>query len=86
VIKFHAVLLDETRCEFGADTEANTKAEAYEWFRDNYPESKVVQLESCEEADQREAAMHAHIARGGDWDDEGRPIYHYDYDDEWDEY
>jgi hypothetical protein len=26
--------------------------------------------------------MHDHIAAGGDWDDEGRPIFHYPQEDD----
>lgn len=77
---FHAVLVDETGCEFGADTRCATKADAYDWFRENYPESRVVQIESDKEASEREHAIYAHIACGGDWDEDGRPIYHYDDD------
>ena len=44
--KFHAVMLDETRCEFGVDVEAATRADAYEKLRENYPESRCVQFES----------------------------------------
>ncbi len=76
MIKFHAVLLDETRCEFGADIEAENREEAYSQLAENYPESKVVQLESPTDTANREADMHRHIARGGDWDEEGRPIFH----------
>ncbi len=80
---YHAVLIDETGCEFGADTDAIDKATAWEWFRENYPESRVVQVESSEDTHAREKAVYDHIARGGDYDDEGRPIYHYpDYDDD----
>lgn len=74
---YHAVLVDETGCEFGAGTEAANREEAREYFREEYPESRVVQIESPQDTQEREAKMHQHIARGGDWDDEDRP---YDYD------
>lgn len=82
-MKFHAVMLDETRCEFGVDLEADSREDAYEKLDEDYPESSCVQLETYAEADERERRMHEHISRGGDWDDEGRPIFHYgeDYDD-----
>ena len=86
MIQFHAVLLDETRCEFGADIEAETREEAYAELAESYPESCVVQLETLDESLKRENDMYEHISRGGDWDDEGRPIfgadYEYDEDDE----
>ena len=84
MIKYHAVMLDETRCEFGASVEAENRAAAHDWLRENYPESRCVQLESPEDTAEREAAMHDHISRGGDYDDDGRPIHH--YDDSHDEY
>lgn len=87
MIKFHAVMLDETRCEFGVDFEAASRHEASDWLEENYPESRCVQLETPEESAEREQAIIDHIRRGGDWDDEGRPIQgpDYDYYDEEDE-
>lgn len=85
-LSFHAVLLDETRSEFGVDISAPTKAEAIAQLQEDYPESRVVQIETRDEAEKREAKMYEHIARGGDWDEEGRPIfpggYSHDDDDE----
>lgn len=75
--KFHAVMIDETGCEFGACVEAASQDEAYEYLRNDYPESRCVQLESPEDTRLRQARMYAHINAGGDWDDEGRPIFHY---------
>lgn len=75
ITHYHAVMIDETGCEFGASVSAFTRDEAREKLRDEYPESR--------------------IAAGGDWDDEGRPIFHQppeddepdEYDDEdWSEY
>ena len=76
-MQYHAVMVDETGCEFGADVEASGRAEAYDKLAENYPESRCVQLESPADTARRESAMHRHIAAGGDWDDEGRPIFHY---------
>lgn len=88
MIKFHAVMLDETRCEFGVDVEAPSKSEAYDILRRDYPESRCIQLESPEDSAERIHRMYRHIEMGGDWDDEGRPIFHYpdDADDDWDDY
>lgn len=80
-MKYHAVMIDETGCEFGADVEAANRDEAYDRLDEDYPESRIVQLESSQDARDRENATYNHIANGGDWDDEGRPIYHYDYYD-----
>jgi hypothetical protein len=75
--KYHAVMLDETGCEFGVELEADSREDAYEQLEDDYPESNCVQLESRADSDARERAMYEHIEAGGDWDDEGRPIFHY---------
>lgn len=88
--KFHAVMLDETRCEFGAEVEADTREEAYEQLAERYPESRCVQLESPEDTRKREDTMHDLIRRGADFDDEGRPFFPHgdedeDYDDEEDD-
>ena len=77
--RFHAVMIDETGCEFGVSMSASTRAEAYERLRADYPESRVDQLESPEDTAERERQMYAHIASGGDWDDDGRPIPGPDY-------
>jgi hypothetical protein len=75
--KFHAVMLDETGQEFGVDLEAEDRDDAYDQLDEDYPESRCVQLESRADTAKREQAMHNHIAEGGDWDDDGRPIFHY---------
>jgi len=76
MIKFHAVMIDETGCEFGVDIEATSRDQALDILREDYPESQCDQLESPEDTRELEGRMHAHIAAGGDWDDEGRPIFH----------
>lgn len=81
-MKFHAVMLDETGCEFGVDLECDTRDNAYAALKNMYEESRCVQLESDDDTREREARMYDHINRGGDWDDEGFPIFHYDYDDD----
>lgn len=72
---YHAVLTDETGCEFGADFAANSREEAMDHFRECYPESRVVQLESPQDAADRERAMYARIC--AEYDD-GR-YYDEDY-------
>lgn len=79
--RYHAVMLDETGCEFGVDLEAANREMAYAALRNGYEESRCVQLEDESDTRERERAMYAHIERGGDWDDEGRPIFHGREDD-----
>lgn len=67
-INFHAVLMDETGCEFGADIAAPSRDEAYDRLRENYPESRVVQLEAPEDTARREAAIYARISAEQDDD------------------
>jgi hypothetical protein len=74
MIRFHAVMLDETGCEFGAEVTAEDRSTAYDMLRENYPESRCVQLESPEDTAERERRMYEEIQREMDGD--------YDYDDE----
>lgn len=84
--RFHAVMLDETRCEFGAEVEASSKDEAYEKLAENYPESKCVQLESPADTRVREQDLHDLIRRGADFDEDGRPFFPHGDEDEYDDY
>ena len=79
---FHAVLLDETGCEFGAGHDCETREDAMAYFRESYPESRVVQLESPADTAAREHKIYQDALRGVDYDDEGRPIYPPDYDED----
>jgi hypothetical protein len=70
MINYHAVFIDETGMgEFGATIRAKTKAEAWKVAREEYPESRCVQLESHEEAREREMRTYERIAREmeNDW-------------------
>jgi hypothetical protein len=67
-------MLDETRCEFGVGVEADTREEAYEQLREDYPESRCVQLESPEDTAAREKRIYEQAMReydnpGGYYDD-----------------
>lgn len=86
MIKFHAVMIDETGCEFGADVEADNRQAAYDLLRENYPESRCVQLESPEDTKARESQMDYDIRHGIERDEDGR-ITHIEpgYNDEPDE-
>lgn len=66
--KYHAVMLDETRCEFGVSVEATTRSAALAALREDYPESRCVQLESPEDTAERERAMYARLEREQDGD------------------
>lgn len=81
-IKFWGVFLDETGCEFGAEIVARTKAEAWELARDEYPESRCVQMESPEDTRAREQRLYESVARELDGDD----YYEDDEDDDWDDH
>ena len=59
--RFWGVFLDETRCEFGAPIEAETKEEAWRIAAEDYPESKCVQLESPQDTIDREKLMYERI-------------------------
>lgn len=50
MIKFHAVLIDETGCEFGADVEAKDHADARDQLRERYPESRIDDVASPQDA------------------------------------
>lgn len=81
---YWAVLLDETGCEFGAGVTASDKAAAYDYLRENYPESRVVQVESPEDRRERERAIEAQVLRevyGDYWDED----FTYDPEDSIDE-
>jgi hypothetical protein len=56
--KYHAVMLDETRCEFGVSVEAKSRSEAHEILREDYPESRCVQLETPAQARERERRLY----------------------------
>lgn len=63
MINFHGVFIDETGMgEFGATIRAKTKAEAWEIAREEYPESRCVQLESPQEAAARERRRYARLS------------------------
>lgn len=73
--KFHAVMIDETGCEFGVDLEAWDHAQAYEQLKEDYPESRCDQLEDEEQTKEREKRIYdrANYLYDHPWDDD------YDY-------
>lgn len=60
--KYHAVLLDETGCEFGHSFTATDREAAWDYIREAFPESQCVQLEDPQDTADREAALYASIA------------------------
>jgi len=70
MIDFHAVLIDETGCEFGATIRAANKAEAWDEVREQYPESRCVQMESAEDTAAREARIYAEVCAEYDNEDD----------------
>ncbi len=81
--RYHAVMIGEDRMEFGADVEADTRDAAYAKLEENYPESRVEQLESPSDAAEREHRTYDLARRGADFDEDGRPFFpHGDEDDD----
>ena len=75
-IKYHAVLLDETQCEFGVSFEAVSRDDAYKYLSESYPESQCVQLEDNADTRKREARIYAQVRRAYD---DGIDYYEQDY-------
>lgn len=67
--QYHAVLVDECGDEFGADVSANTREDAYKQISEDYPESRIVQLESHADTVARERRMYNMIHRD-EYDDD----------------
>lgn len=62
-MKYHAVMKDETGCEFGVSVIARTRGQAYEKLEDDYPESCCVQLESPADTKKRERRIWEQVER-----------------------
>ena len=63
---FHAVMIDETGCEFGVGIDATSKAEAIKELREQYPESLIDQIESPEDTKRRQQELYARIQQEHD--------------------
>lgn len=59
--RYHAVMIDETGCEFPATVSARDRSAAYAKLRENYPESRVDQLETHAQARAREARIYREV-------------------------
>lgn len=76
--KYHAVMLDETRCEFRVSFEAPSRQAAYEYLEEEYPESQVDELTDETQRLAREQARQAYLNKC--YDD---PYYEIDHPNEW---
>lgn len=81
--KYHAVMIGEEGSEFGVTFDAVSRAAAYDYLEENYPESRCDQLEDPTDTARREQAIYDSVARELDGDD-----YYADYEeeDDWDDY
>jgi len=61
--KFHAVMIDETGCEFGVSVTARSREAAFDKLREDYPESRCDQLESPADTRKREQRMYRQAER-----------------------
>ena len=43
--RYHAVMVDETGCEFGVTEWADSNSDMWEQMQEDYPESRCVQVE-----------------------------------------
>lgn len=81
MVQYHAVMLDETRCEFGVTFEAEDQGKALDYLSENYPESIVDEMKTVTQWDRerhdREVRLYAGDDDGRDWDAQAA------YDDEW---
>lgn len=62
-MQFHAVMIDETGCEFGHTFDAADRDAAWEYLDDRYPESRVDQLESSADTRERERRVYERLTR-----------------------
>lgn len=78
MISFHAVMIGEDGMEFGVDLQAASRADAYNQLAEDYPESRVDQLEDDQQAREREQRYHEYARRCLD-----DPYYDIDNCDHW---
>jgi hypothetical protein len=61
IMQYHAVLVDETGCEFGHTFYADSMDDALDYLDTQYPESAVAQLEAPQDSAARERAVWASL-------------------------
>lgn len=54
---FHAVMIDETGCEFGASLSAKDMVDAFRQLGEDYPESRIKDLRTCADWDDERDAL-----------------------------
>lgn len=76
MVQYHAVMIDETGCEFGVSLEAESLDDAWDQLREDYPESYVDVVKTSDQWDQDRRDREARMWAG---DDDGYDRYDYDY-------
>lgn len=74
---YHAVMIDETGCEFGVTLRARDMTAAREQLEEDYPESRIDEIRSVSAWEQAQRDREEFFLNGGDYDEDGRPFYHY---------
>lgn len=52
---YHAALRDETGCDFSVSLEAKSRQKAFNHLNENYPESRVLSVETQAQINKRES-------------------------------
>lgn len=60
---YHAALRDETGCDFAVSVEAKTRQKAFDHLHENYPESRVLSVETQAQINKREARSYRYHNR-----------------------
>lgn len=68
MVQFHAVMIDETGCEFGHTFEAANRDAAYDELDELFPESRVDELKTLEQWDEQQRDREARLWAGDDYD------------------
>jgi hypothetical protein len=67
-MQFHAVMVDETGCEFGVTFDAKSYDDAYDYLHDCYPESRVDQVLDASDHAERERARYLRLMEELEYD------------------
>lgn len=68
--KYYAILRDETGCDFSANIDATSRQEAFNHLHQNYPESRVIDVETVAQIRRREARYYIRQQRVYDRDEQ----------------
>ena len=60
-MQYHAVLVDETGCEFGHTFYASSNDAAWDYLDEQFPECRAVQIETQQDSAARERAAWASL-------------------------